>query len=183
MVSPHQSSTVSGQNAGNWEAKKELYPDGLKPISDVLHSSGRKLLLWFEPERVCEGTPWYSEHAKWLLDVPKDMRVYRGFASKGDADIPMSDPRWIPNESNRNQMQENDRLFNLGIPEAREFLTDFISNKIDEFGLDCFRNDSNIAPLEFWRAADAPDRQGMTEIRWVEGLYAFGMSYCAATPS
>ncbi len=24
------------QNAGNWEAKKELYPDGLKPISDAL---------------------------------------------------------------------------------------------------------------------------------------------------
>ncbi len=67
-------------------------------------------------------------------------------------------------------MQENDRLFNLGIPEAREFLTNFISGKIDEFGLDCFRNDSNIAPLQFWRAADAPDRQGMTEIRWVEGL-------------
>jgi alpha-galactosidase len=52
-------------------------------------------------------------------------------------------------------------------------MTDFISTKIDEFGLDCFRNDANIAPLEFWRAADTPDRQGMTEIRWVEGFYAF----------
>ena len=161
------------QNAGNWEAKKDLYPAGLKPISDALHSSGRKLLLWFEPERVCERTPWYTEHAQWLLEVPEDKRVYRGFDAKGDWDIPMSDPRWIPNESDRNQIQENDRLFNLGIPEAREFLTNFISGKIDEFGLDCFRNDSNIAPLQFWRAADAPDRQGMTEIRWVEGLYAF----------
>ena len=28
-------------------------------------------------------------------------------------------------------------------------------------------------PLAHWRAADAPDRQGMTEIRHVEGLYAF----------
>ncbi len=73
----------------------------------------------------------------------------------------------------RNQIQENDRLFNLAIPEARQFLTDFISAKIDEFGLDCFRNDANIAPLEFWRAADTPDRQGITEIRWVEGFYAF----------
>ena len=54
-------------------------------------------------------------------------------------------------------------------------MTDFISSKIDEFGLDCFRNDANIAPLEYWRAAtaDAPDRQGMAEIRWVEGFYAF----------
>jgi len=161
------------KNVGNWEAKKDLYPLGLKPISDLLHASGRKLLLWFEPERVCEGTPWYTEHAQWLLDVPKDKRVYRGFDGKGDWDIPQSDPHWIPNESERNQIQENDRLFNLAIPEARQFLTDFISHKIDEFGLDCFRNDSNIAPLQFWRAADTSDRQGITEIRWIEGFYAF----------
>jgi alpha-galactosidase len=161
------------KNVGNWEAKKDLYPEGFKPISDLLHSSGRKLLLWFEPERVCEGTPWYTEHAQWLLDVPKDKKIYRGFDAQGDWDIPVSDPRWVPNESGRNQIHENDRLFNLAIPEARQFLTDFMSRKIDDFGLDCFRNDSNIAPLEFWRAADAPDRQGITEIRWIEGLYAF----------
>lgn len=161
------------KNVGNWEANPALYPQGFKPISDLLHSSGRKLLLWFEPERVCEGTPWYSEHAQWLLDVPPDKKVYRGFDAKGEWDIPMSDPRWVVNESARNQIQDNDRLFNLGIPEARQFLTDYMSRKIDDFGLDCFRNDSNIAPLEFWRAADAPDRQGITEIRWIEGLYAF----------
>ncbi len=161
------------KNPGNWEVKKDLYPHGFKPISDLLHSSGRKLLLWFEPERVCEGTPWYTEHAAWLLEAPKEKRVYRGFDGKGEWDVPMSDPRWVPNESSRNQIQENDKLINLGIPEARRFLTDFISAKIEEFGLDCFRNDANIAPLEFWRAADAPDRQGITEIRWIEGLYAF----------
>jgi len=161
------------KNPGNWEVKRDLYPHGFKPISELLHSAGRKFLLWFEPERVCQGTPWYTEHSEWLLEVPKDKRVYRGFDAKGDWDIPMSDPRWVPNESSRNQIQENDKLFNLGIPEARKFLTDFISDKIHEFGLDCFRNDANIAPLEFWRAADAPDRQGLTEIRWVEGLYAF----------
>lgn len=161
------------KNPGNWEVKKDLYPQGFKPISDLLHSSGRKLLLWFEPERVCEGTPWYTEHSAWLLEVPKEKRVYRGFDGKGEWDVPMTDPRWVPNESSRNQIQENDRLFNLAIPEARRFLTDFISARIEEFGLDCFRNDANIAPLEFWRAADAPDRQGITEIRWVEGFYAF----------
>ena len=161
------------KNPGNWQVKKDLYPQGFKPISDLLHSSGRKLLLWFEPERVCEGTPWYTEHSAWLLEAPKDRRVYRGFDGKGDWDVPMSDPRWVPNESSRNQIQENDKLFNLGIPEARRFLTDFISTKVEEFGLDCFRNDANIAPLEFWRAADAPDRQGITEVRWVEGFYAF----------
>ena len=39
-------------------------------------------------------------------------------------------------------------------------------------GIDVYRNDFNIDPLEFWRAADSPDRQGITEIRYVEGHYA-----------
>lgn len=151
---------------GDWTVKADVYPDGFKPLSDALHASGRKFLLWFEPERVCEGVPWYAEHQNWLLDVPKAQRRYNWGASQAD-------PDWVRWESDRNQIGENDRLFNLGDPEARGFLTDFISSKITEFGLDCFRHDANIAPLEFWRAADASDRQGITEIRWIEGLYAF----------
>jgi len=64
-------------------------------------------------------------------------------------------------------------LLDLGNPAARKFLTDFISAKVQEFGLGCYRQDFNIDPLPFWRGADAPDRQGITEIRYVEGLYAF----------
>ena len=153
------------QNAGNWQVNKALYPDGFKPLSDLLHQSGRKLLVWFEPERVSEGTPWATELDKWLLAVPPEHRVYRWQKQ--------TFPDWVKSESLRNQIKENDRLFNLANPEARQFLTDYFSKCIEEGGLDCFRHDANIAPLEFWRAADAPDRQGITEIRWVEGLYAF----------
>jgi len=49
---------------------------------------------------------------------------------------------------------------------------DLLSNRIREFGMDVYRNDFNIDPLDFWRSADAPDRQGITEIRYVEGHYA-----------
>ena len=31
----------------------------------------------------------------------------------------------------------------------------------------------NMDPLPYWQAADAPNRQGMSEIRHIEGLYAF----------
>jgi alpha-galactosidase len=153
-------------NAGDWRVKRDLYPQGFKPISDAVHRSGRRLLLWFEPERVCEETPWATELQKWLLEVPKDRRCYRW----GDK---QSFPDWVVAESRRNQIKEGDRLFNLALPEARAFLAEFVAARIAEFGLDCYRHDANIAPLEFWRAADSVDRQGMTEIRWVEGLYAF----------
>ncbi len=159
------------KTVGDWRYKKDLYPDGFKPISDALHASGRKLLLWYEPERVCEGTPWYTEHANWLLNVPKDKRHYNW----GN---PQSEPDWVKWESARNQINENDRLFNFADPEARKFLTEYISSRITEFGLDCFRHDANISTLEFWRAADAAEdtdgnRQGINEAKWIQGLYDF----------
>ena len=62
-------------------------------------------------------------------------------------------------------------LFKLNDPAARRWLTELLCQRIEEFGLDVYRNDFNIDPLGFWRANDPPDRQGMTEIRYVEGHY------------
>jgi alpha-galactosidase len=66
----------------------------------------------------------------------------------------------------------DDFLFDLGNPAARSFLAGFLNQKIKEFGLGCYRQDFNMDPLPFWRKADAPDRQGMAELRHIEGLYA-----------
>lgn len=74
-------------------------------------------------------------------------------------------------------------LFNLGVPAARQFATDFLSERIREYGLGCYRQDSNINPLPFWRAADAADRQGISEIRHIEGLYAFWDELLARFPN
>ena len=63
-------------------------------------------------------------------------------------------------------------LFKLSDPAARRYLTDLLSGLITDFGIDTYRNDFNMDPLDFWRGADAPDRQGLTEIRYVEGHYA-----------
>ena len=62
-------------------------------------------------------------------------------------------------------------LLNLGIPEARNWVVDMVSNMIETIGIDYFRHDCNIDPLKYWRAADAPNRQGITEIRYIEQLY------------
>ena len=73
-------------------------------------------------------------------------------------------------------------LFKLGDPAARRWLTDLLSARIKEFGLDVYRNDFNMDPLPFWRANDTPDRQGMTEIRYVEGHYAMWDELLARHP-
>jgi alpha-galactosidase len=76
-------------------------------------------------------------------------------------------PEWVLHADG-----QRDGLFNLGDPEARVWLTDYLSRCISEWGVTILRQDFNIEPLPFWRAADAPGRQGITEIRYIEGLYA-----------
>ena len=72
-----------------------------------------------------------------------------------------------------NEKNPSNLLLNLGMPEARRYITNLISKLIAENGVDIYRQDFNLDPLPYWQAADAPDRIGMTEIRYVEGLYAF----------
>ena len=64
-------------------------------------------------------------------------------------------------------------LLNLGNPEARKWLTDHIDKLLTEQGIDLYRQDFNMEPLGHWRGNDKPDRQGITEIRHVEGLLAY----------
>jgi alpha-galactosidase len=51
---------------GNWTCKPEAFPNGLKPVSDRCHQLGLNFLLWFEPERVADGTQIEREHPEWV---------------------------------------------------------------------------------------------------------------------
>ena len=56
-------------SVGSWYADKERFPRGLKPLSDAAHSIGARFLVWFEPERVYDGSRLTKEHPEWLLKV------------------------------------------------------------------------------------------------------------------
>ena len=76
-------------------------------------------------------------------------------------------------------------LYNLGIPEARKFMTDYLNAAIKEYKLSGLRIDYNIDPLGAWQAMDAldPNRVGMTEMRYVEGLYQMWDDIRKANPN
>jgi alpha-galactosidase len=142
---------------GNWFPRKDAFPRGLGPVGAAVHKDGMRFSVWFEPERVSEGTWLYAHHPEWLL-------------TEGAA------PQWL-------DTKKKQALLNLGNPDARRWLTDWISSAIDKDGIDIFRHDFNIEPLSFWQKADAPDRQGITEIRYIEGLYAFWDELLARHPN
>ncbi len=76
-------------------------------------------------------------------------------------------PEWLLGKDGGN------KLLYLGNPEARVWLTNHISEVIAQQGIDLYRQDFNFPPLEIWRANDAPDRQGITEIKHITGYLAY----------
>jgi alpha-galactosidase len=64
-------------------------------------------------------------------------------------------------------------LLNLGDPVARRWLTDHVDRLLTEQGIDLYRQDFNMDPLNHWRSNDAPDRQGITENHHVKGYLAY----------
>jgi len=68
---------------------------------------------------------------------------------------------------------EQGGLLKLSNPACREWLTEHIDALLADEGIDDYRQDFNIDPLPYWRSADAEDRQGITEIRHIEGYFAY----------
>ena len=64
-------------------------------------------------------------------------------------------------------------LLNLGNRDAWNWLVNHVDKLMTDQGIDLYRQDFNMDPLDYWRKADAPDRQGITEIRHVEGYLAY----------
>jgi alpha-galactosidase len=115
----------------------DRFPNGMKPLSSAVHKAELDFLLWFEPERVANGTAIAIEHPEWVI----------GGKSGG--------------------------LYDLGLPAALEYMTRYLKTVIREYDMNCLRIDYNFDPLPFWqmRNSEQPDRVGMSEIRYVEGLY------------
>lgn len=128
---------VGWPKTGTWEVDPVRFPKGIRELSDLMHEHDKKVMVWFEPERVHKDT-WITEnHPEW---------VYGG---------------------------ENGGLLRLGEPDCRAWLTDHIEGILTSQGIDYYRQDFNMDPLSLWRANDAPDRQGITEIRHIEGYFAY----------
>jgi alpha-galactosidase len=129
------------QQVGSWSINRKRFPHGLRPISDGARARGLKFVLWYEPERVQPNTEIQRDHPEFL----------------------------VASDANPTNF-----LFNLGNPGARRWLTDLLSDGITEHGIDIYRQDHNFDPLVYWQVADAaegPDREGISEIRYITGLY------------
>ena len=65
------------------------------------------------------------------------------------------------------------KLLDLGNEAARNWAVETVDKVMREEGIDIYRQDFNMEPLGYWRGHDAPDRQGLTEIKHITGYLAF----------
>ncbi len=86
-------------------------------------------------------------------------------------------PEWLL----RRQGDDNS-LFDLGNKEACVWMTNYISDFIRKEGIDYYRQDDNVDPMNYWECNDRPGRIGIHEIKHVEGLYAFWDSLLVRFP-
>ena len=65
----------------------------------------------------------------------------------------------------------DDWLLNLGDENAYRYCFKMLCERIETLGIDFFRQDFNIAPLAYWNAHDEENRRGVTQIKYINGLY------------
>lgn len=131
---------------GTWKVDPKRFTNGrLVEISEHAKGKGVGTILWFEPERVSPGTELSVNHPEWLL-APVNLPPDLGYQKDRD---------W--------------RLLNLGIPEAREWITERISSLLESEKIDVYRQDFNMDPLYYWQSVDKPDRTGLAENMHVQG--------------
>ncbi|HNT37357.1 MAG TPA: alpha-galactosidase, partial [bacterium] len=131
---------------------------------------------------------WYESEGSWVRTgtwvvdkkrYPKGIREVSDYAkSLGIKTITWFEPErvhsgtWLAQERPEWVHGGKDGgLLKLGDSECRGWMVDRIDKIVNEEGIDIYRQDFNIDPLVFWRANDTQDRQGITEIRHVEGYF------------
>lgn len=140
-------------NTGTWVPDPERFPNGLRAVSDYAHAKGVKIIVWFEPERVGDSHSWIAtNHPDWVL------------RKKAETPPPPQGGAFGSGPGG---------LLNLGNAEARNWLINHVDHLLTEQGIDLYRQDFNMDPLPFWRGADTPDRQGITENLYVQGYLAY----------
>lgn len=145
------------KNRGDWYPSPLYYPQGLKPLGDLLKADSLGFSLWLEPETSVVGKQIIREHPDWFLRT--DHPQFTQGAPSPDV-----------------------ALANLGNPAALAGITQLVSNLITNSGMTWLRQDFNIPPERYWQLADTPDRIGITEMEHIAGLYRMWDTLLAEHP-
>ena len=166
------------QSCGNTE--QELF-DLTKAVLDM----GIKLdLAWRDAGWYpCNG--FWSHTGTWEVDTnmyPHGFKPFSDFLhAKGIKFLLWNEPERVDSRplfpnwlcANHPEWILGGKLVNLGDPQALQWTINHFDNLIKTQGVDVYRQDFNMDPLNIWQTNDAPDRKGITENLHIQGYLAF----------
>ncbi|WP_425955292.1 alpha-galactosidase [Xylanimonas sp. McL0601] len=77
---------------GDWVVDRQKWPDGLEPLSDLVHGLGMQLGLWFEPEMVSLDSDVARAHPEWILGNPASVPSPDGLSFRSQYVLDLADP-------------------------------------------------------------------------------------------
>jgi alpha-galactosidase len=182
LVQPHFAACSSHQYAEMVNATDQTQIE----MIDRYLAEGIKLDYWWMDAGwyIMPHSKGWTETGTWEVDpkrFPKGLRAVSDHAHAKKVNIIVwfepervhagtwlteTHPEWVLGG-------KNGGLLNLGNPETWNWLVNHIDNIITKEGIDFYRQDFNIDPLNYWRANDTENRQGITEIKHVTGYLAY----------
>ena len=139
---------------------------------------------WMDAGWYVHGGGGWPHVGTWLVDsnrFPHGLRAVSDYAHRrgiktlvwfepervtADTWLTRNHPEWVLGGANGG-------LLNLGNDAARQWLTEHVDALLQQQGIDLYRQDFNMDPLDYWRKNDSADRQGITEIKHVTGYLAY----------
>jgi alpha-galactosidase len=128
----------------------------------------------------CKGQWWNT--GTWEVDAtrfPDGIKAVSDYAHSKDMKLILwMEPERVGDQAswlavNHPEWLLGGTLLNMGNPDALAWVTGHVDSLITEQGIDLYRQDYNIDPLNYWRANDPADRQGITENLYVQGYLAY----------
>jgi alpha-galactosidase len=116
---------------GDWFVDNSVWPDGLRPLVDLVRSQGMQFGLWFEPEMISLDSDLARSHPDWILG-----------------------PRQGLGDSAREQY-----VLDLTRPEAFENILHRVSELVSAYGIDYIKWDHNrdlSEPVSYRNGQDRP---------------------------
>jgi alpha-galactosidase len=146
---------------------------------------------WFEggwPKGAGNWTPRRDSYPQGMgpvAAVAKELGMVYGLWFEPERVVPKTEfhrehPDWVLTNGNKNEAWG--LLADFGRPEVQEHFFKIVKGFMDLPGFRFYRQDFNMDPLAYWRHNDAPDRQGITEMKYIEGLYAYWDRIATAWP-
>jgi len=106
---------------GDWYVDPDVWPDGLHPLIDKVHSQGMEFGLWVEPEMINPNSDLAREHPDWIL--------------QGRSELPPS--------------ARFQQVLDLSNPAAYEYISERLHALLDEYPIAYLKWDHNrdlVAP-------------------------------------